>query len=635
MPLVVIAARPLSRIRTVFLPALLAFIGVSIRLLAGPDTNGVINYQGRVVVGAQLFNGLGGFKFALVNGDGTITYWRNATSSAASGEPDRAVSAQVDDGLYSVVLGDTTVSNMAPIPASVFTSAAGQTASRPLFLRVWFNDGVNGSQVLTPDQRVTPVSFSQASAFSATVADGSVGLAQLAPGTLAATNLTGILPAQALPPGLARSADLAGLSNSLGGQLAGLQQQVSVLAAGSGTNPPPNIRGLTLVSADPADSGLMAAGYRPFFSTPQPAWVQGNSAHAPGPRIAGIGLWTGGRFLVWGGLLSSLAPAADGGLYDPLSDVWTPVAPNPAIVARSGASAVWADGVAIVWGGLGTAGELNSGGIFDPAQALWTKVTTGSGAPSPRLNAPAVWTGKYMAIWGGQDGVGGLLNDLFLYDPAADAWIAAGPSATGTPPSGAAGVTAVWTGASMILFGGQAADGGSIAVAADITDAGGVNWRPISAVNRPSPRSGHVAIWTGRTMVIWGGQGAAGPVGDGALYDPVADTWTPLSTVNAPAPAANAAGVWTGQEVLIAGGRNAVGPTAAGGAYDPASDTWRSLATAGNPTPRMGASAVWTGAELLLFGGQTAAAANGGPFPWLSALQRLNPQPVWYFYRHL
>ena len=41
---------------------------------------------------------------------------------------------------------------MTAIPASAF-------ASSDVRLRVWFNDGTNGSQLLTPDQRIAAVGY--------------------------------------------------------------------------------------------------------------------------------------------------------------------------------------------------------------------------------------------------------------------------------------------------------------------------------------------------------------------------------------------------------------------------------------------------------------------------------------------
>ena len=112
----------------------------------------LINYQGRVAVGSTNFDGNGLFKFALVDAAGTTTYWSNDLSSTAGSEPTAAVTLTVTKGLYSVLLGDATLPNMTLVPATVFTNA-------DVRLRVWFNNGTNGSQLLTPDQRIAAVGY--------------------------------------------------------------------------------------------------------------------------------------------------------------------------------------------------------------------------------------------------------------------------------------------------------------------------------------------------------------------------------------------------------------------------------------------------------------------------------------------
>src|SRR5438105_141764 len=81
-----------------------------------------VNYQGRVSVGATPFDGTGQFKFALVNSDGTVTFWSNDGTSGGGSEPTAALSLPVAKGLYSVYLGDSTQPGMSFIPPSIFTN---------------------------------------------------------------------------------------------------------------------------------------------------------------------------------------------------------------------------------------------------------------------------------------------------------------------------------------------------------------------------------------------------------------------------------------------------------------------------------------------------------------------------------
>ena len=124
---------------------------ISLVTLASAQVPQILSYQGRIAVGDPPvnFDGSGEFKFALVNADGLVTYWSNDDSSTAGSEPTAAVTLTVTKGLYSVLLGDAP---MTAIPASVFANA-------DVNLRVWFDDGANSSQLLTPDQRLAAVGY--------------------------------------------------------------------------------------------------------------------------------------------------------------------------------------------------------------------------------------------------------------------------------------------------------------------------------------------------------------------------------------------------------------------------------------------------------------------------------------------
>ena len=111
-----------------------------------------VNYQGRIAVNGAGFNGTGSFKFALVNAAGTTTYWSNNGSSVAGLQPTAGVSLAVSNGVYSVQLGDTALANMSALPTGVFDYAE-------VWLRVWFNDGVNGFEQIAPDQRLAAVPY--------------------------------------------------------------------------------------------------------------------------------------------------------------------------------------------------------------------------------------------------------------------------------------------------------------------------------------------------------------------------------------------------------------------------------------------------------------------------------------------
>jgi len=140
----------------------------------------LINYQGRVVVGTTNFDGTGRFKFALVNNNGTVSFWSNDGTSSAGSEPAASVGLPVVKGLYSVLLGDTTIPGMpTALPITVFTNS-------DVRLRVWFNDGATGFQQFTPDQRIAAVGYAL---MGANVPDGAITSSKLANGAVTSSKL--------------------------------------------------------------------------------------------------------------------------------------------------------------------------------------------------------------------------------------------------------------------------------------------------------------------------------------------------------------------------------------------------------------------------------------------------------------
>lgn len=133
----------------------------------------LLNLQGRIVVDGSNFGSptpeTGTFRFALVDLGGGTTYWSNDGTSAAGSEPTDGVDLQVSNGHYSVLLGDATLTNMAVLPASVFSNAG-------VYIRTWF-DGGSGSEQLMPDRRIAAVGYAM---LAATVEDGAITTSKLA-----------------------------------------------------------------------------------------------------------------------------------------------------------------------------------------------------------------------------------------------------------------------------------------------------------------------------------------------------------------------------------------------------------------------------------------------------------------------
>jgi N-acetylneuraminic acid mutarotase len=175
--------------------------------------------------------------------------------------------------------------------------------------------------------------------------------------------------------------------------------------------------------------------------------------------------------------------------------------------------------------------------------------------------------------------------------------------------------TAVWTGKEMITFGGEGmgisfGDGARYNPATD-------TWHKLPTTGEPATRTGHTAVWTGQEMIIWGGFG--GQWGNdflhdnGARYNPESDSWKPVSKIGAPEARFDHSAVWTGKEMLIWGGytdsharyngAHTEAFVGSGGRYDPATDSWRPITMRGAPSKRCWHTAVWTGTEMIVWGG--------------------------------
>ena len=102
----------------------------------------VLNYAGQVAVNGEAFDGNGLFKFALVNTDGSVTYWSNDGTWTDRNRASVAVS--VNGGLYSILLA-TPPSRAGAIDPAICPAYRCQ-------VEVWFSDRVNGFQQLSPDR---------------------------------------------------------------------------------------------------------------------------------------------------------------------------------------------------------------------------------------------------------------------------------------------------------------------------------------------------------------------------------------------------------------------------------------------------------------------------------------------------
>jgi N-acetylneuraminic acid mutarotase len=506
----------------------------------------LINYQGRVVVGTTNFNGTGQFKFALVDGSNGATLWRNHGTGA--GEPANAVSIAVTNGLYSVLLGDASLANMAALPASVFTNP-------DVRLRVWFDDGASGSQLLAPDQRIAAVGYA---IMAGNVADGAITGAKIAPGAIGS--------AQLAPGAAAANLNATGQSGVPTG-------------------------GLLLAATENAN--LVNAGYVLMGTvTTSDAWQQRGNGAPPTARRYHTAVWTGSELIVWGGINDS-GILDDGGRYNPATNSWTALNTTGAPSARYFHTAVWTGSEMIIWGGFnGFSSGFNDGARYNPTLNSWAPMST-TGAPAGRVLHTAVWTGSEMIIWGGSD-----LNTGARYNPVSNSWTAV--TTTGAPARRISH-TGLWTGSRMIVWGGVNADG--VLNTGALYSPAENKWTAVSTTGAPAARRDHTAVWTTRDMLVWGGYGDGGVLNDGARYNAALNSWTVVSASGAPAARNSHTAAWTGREMILWGGVRDFVYLNDGARYNDAANTWTTLSTIGAPAARTDHAPVWTGSEMILWGG--------------------------------
>lgn len=380
--------------------------------------------------------------------------------------------------------------------------------------------------------------------------------------------------------------------------------------------------GLTAATVDLGDTNILSKGYQLFETILPPSWRNGTATGVPPARVSHSAVWDGQSYLVWGGFLGANTYSSSGAAYNPTTDTWTQLTPVGAPTARRGHSAVWTGDAMLIWGGY-SGSYLDNGAAYNAGTTTWSDLAT-LGAPSAREGHGAVWTGQRMVVFGGRNSVG-LLGDGFIYDRQGGKWTPL--PATGAPASRVA-PTVVWTGSQLVVWGGLG-EAGQLDSGGILPFTGGVTpgtWSPTSSTGAPSAREGHVAVWTGKLLLVWGGKRGSTLLDDGGILDPDSNTWTPIPNVGAPAARSGSSAVWNGTEMIVFGGETATGSSATGGAYNPATGVWRTLSNGGSPRARSSATAAWTGSEFIIFGGVSANTP-------IAALQRVEPKPAWYMYR--
>lgn len=193
-----------------------------------------------------------------------------------------------------------------------------------------------------------------------------------------------------------------------------------------------------------------------------------------------------------------------------------------------------------------------------------------------------------------------------------DRWAGSWQAIGEAPISGRMHNSAIWTGKELVIWGG---DAGPERPRPDGTGAGAAyepatrRWRvlPIAPI---ATRVNHVVDWTGDEMLIWGGSGEGTDMFDGAGYVPASDGWRVLAPSPFTGPGTSA-GAWTDDGWVVIHGFGRADRTKAQVArYDPGADSWHVLGEVDIPVSST-ADLLWTDQQLLL-----AIHPSRGPADW-------------------
>ena len=337
----------------------------------------VLNYAGQVAVNGEAFDGNGLFKFALVNAEGSTTYWSNDGTSVDGSEPQASVAVSVNGGLYAVLLGNTAQQGMAAIDPVVF---AQHTDAK---LRVWFSNGVNGFQQLYPDRPFAsvPYAFSAGTAQSTTIADGSINKSMLGNDVIADLNAT--IGINRLSAEVTAKLD----QNGTGG---------SGIAVGS-------IISLPIGQSAPAGYSL--------YQLSEQSWYWQEMSPYPGEAMwlnDGVVEVEGEIYLVAGYGTSRKDTLLK---FNPQTDKWVSLAPLD--FARDRVASAVLNGRIYLIGGYDGTSKLKDVDVYDPATNSWN-----SAADLPEAierSTAESFNGKIYLI-------GGTGDKVYSYDPSINIW---------------------------------------------------------------------------------------------------------------------------------------------------------------------------------------------------------------------
>ena len=318
-----------------------------------------------------------------------------------------------------------------------------------------------------------------------------------------------------------------------------------------------------------------------------------------GPRQNFKAAWSGTDLYFWGGEWGTQCCndlLATGARWNPKSNLWTAL-PQAPLYATIDSQVVWGGDRLYVYPRT-MPGAQSSGptpwspspaiaAMYFPDKDLWKPMPQSSTSPMHRnLAAAVVWTGTTLIVWGGQvegDAPGG------SYDPTADSWT---PLPAAPIPEGQFSQFCErgWTGKRLFVWNHYLKVG--------------MTWTPSSAtwaqITPPSPSDatfGNAAVGIPGGVFLTSTADDTTYLGwfwweDGAIWQPVLrPTWLK--------PGLKTQTIWTGKYLFMWTGHGSTH----GVLYDPLAGSWQPTVDTPEPIERIGDALATSGSEVFLLGG--------------------------------
>lgn len=244
------------------------------------------------------------------------------------------------------------------------------------------------------------------------------------------------------------------------------------------------------------------------------------------------------------------------------ADVWKQIQPDGTIPnARSGHTLVEINNKIYLYGGesadtstlvTGNSMLLNDMSIFDPNALVWTPEESANNPPPARKNHSAVALGEKMYILFGEGAQGGLLQDIWVYDPLSKEWQEQVVSSVSKPDARTGHSTVVMYG-QIFVYGGKTTTG-------VVNDLWSLELRSRTWTQRESggnPVFGHKAIAdTGTKMYVHGGMSEDQTMFPDLLsYDLNTKKWENIAVQGGPSARAFHVATFETNKIKISGGR--------------------------------------------------------------------------------